>query len=168
MERYAASVLARTRGRASAEEAAEVVQGFLAACLEKGWLERADPGRGSFRAFVRTLLRRYVYARLREGQARARTLSLDAGDLAEPADDEQPDLDAFDRGFVEIAVERALARLLRERERYHAVVADLIATDGEGSSDLPGRLGVSDAQFPVLRHRARKRFARLFEDELGL
>jgi DNA-directed RNA polymerase specialized sigma24 family protein len=167
LERYAAGVLARVRGRSSADEAAEVVQDFLATCLEKRWLERADRSRGSFRAFVRVLLRRFVYAGLRGGRSAARTLSLDAASVEEPAGEDRSAVEAFDREFVRVAVDRALETLRQERERYHAVIVDLIATDGQGSADLAARMGVSSAQLPVLRHRARKRFARLFEEEVA-
>ena len=46
------------------------------------------------------------------------------------------------------------------------VIADLLRTEGEGSSDLGERLGQSSKQLTHLRHRARKRFSVLFHEQL--
>ncbi len=177
MERYVRRVLSRTRGRpASHEEAAEIVQDFLATCVEKEWLSRADPTRGRFRAYIQTLLKRYVYRVIKHANAQRRSpgpdrqvysLLEDRDESGEAAVEDPSDLDAFNEGWVQVAVDRALKTLATEHERYQAVVADLIATDGEGSADLAQRMGLSRAQFPVLKHRARKRFCKLFEEELA-
>ena len=42
----------RARFRLPADEAEDLVQGFFAAALEKGWLERFDPARGRFRSYL--------------------------------------------------------------------------------------------------------------------
>jgi len=70
---YARRLLARAPGgAASAQDAPDVVQAFLTACIEKDWLSRADPQRGRFRAYVQVLLRRYVTRWLRRRLARKR------------------------------------------------------------------------------------------------
>ena len=46
-------------------------------------------------------------------------------------------------------------------------IADLIATDGEVSDDIPARVGLERAQFAVLKTRARKRFCDCFAEELA-
>lgn len=49
----------RVRYRQSSEDAADSTQGFFALALEKDFFEGFDPGRGSFRTFLRTCLDRY-------------------------------------------------------------------------------------------------------------
>jgi RNA polymerase sigma-70 factor (ECF subfamily) len=175
MEAYVRRLLGRATGREDAEEAADLVQGFLAACTEKSWLGRADPGRGPFRAFVQTLLRRFVFHRLDAARAQRRrpaagkVVPLDdvAPDgLAGRADDDPAAARALEEGWVRAAVERALDRLRRGNDRYHAVIADLIANEGENGPEFALRLGLGAKDLTLLRHRARRRFVLLFEEEL--
>jgi DNA-directed RNA polymerase specialized sigma24 family protein len=176
MERYVRRVLSRTTGRqASLEEAADIVQEFLGACVKGQWLSRADPTKGRFRAYLQTLLRRYTYRVLKRGAAQKRSPGpgrqvyelLEEEDRRALTPEEQAELDDFARGWVKIAVDQALARLAEENERYKVVILDLIQTDGEGSDDLALRVDVRHGQLPVLKHRARKRFCAIFEEELA-
>lgn len=176
MEGYVQRVLTRKRGRlCSQEEAAEVVQDFLGDGLAKAWLSRADPERGPFRAFLQTVLRRYARGRVRAERAKrrgpsgaARLVSLaDLGPDEPGGADEQPDVDALDRTWAEVAVQRARARLGRESDRYLHVVDDLIRTNGATSPDLAQQISVRAQQLPVVKHRALKRFAQLFGEELA-
>ena len=176
MERYVRRVLSRVRGRApTPEEVQDVVQGFLAACVEKGWLDRADPERGRFRAYLQTLLKRYTYKTLRHANAQRRSpggdrrvYSLTDTNAAEAlSEEDRQDFEAFNESWVGVAVDRTLVRLAEEHERYQTILVDLVATDGEGSADMAARLAVSRSQLAVLKHRARKRFAKLFEEELA-
>ena len=64
-------------------------------------------------------------------------------------------------------MQRALAQLAVEHERYRVVLLDLINTDGQGSDDLAERVGLRHEQLAVLKHRARARFCKLFEAELA-
>lgn len=176
MERYARRVLSRRTGRpASMEEAADIVQEFLTTCVEKDWLSRADPLRGRFRAYLQVLLRRYVQRvvkhrnalRRSPGKGRRVDRLLDDEANVPAAPEDQADLDDFAKGWVQIAVNRALDRLAVEHERYRVVLLDLIHTDGQGSDDLAERVGLRQEQLAVLKHRARVRFSKLFESELA-
>lgn len=176
MERYVAKALARARrSAAAAHEASDVVQAFLTTCVEKGWLSRADPLRGRFRAYVQVLLRRFtkdLFAReatqKRSPQPGRTTLCVHDLDLPDDSQDyDRSEGEDFSRSWVRIAVDRAMQRLGEEHERYRVVIADLIATDGNGSPDLAQRVGLEPEQLAVLRHRSRKRFGRLFEEELA-
>jgi RNA polymerase sigma factor (sigma-70 family) len=175
MEVYARRLLARAPGgKASAQDAGDVVQDFLTTCIEADWLSRADPEQGRFRAYMQTLLRRYVRGWLRHRLAQKRRPAegrylvslLPEDEDAGPSEVAPQDIAAFDRSWTDVAVEHALARLQEENERYHVVIHDLICTGGEGSPDIADRVGLRPAQFPVLKHRARKRFSDLFEEEL--
>jgi RNA polymerase sigma factor (sigma-70 family) len=169
---YIRSVLGRVRGRASEDDVRDLYQAFLTACLEKGWLSKAAPERGMFRAYAKTLLKRFVYQHLRAqsaqrrrpGEGRETYPLLDSDADALPEDEDSSE--AFDREWVKVALERALERLRKERERDYEVVHDLRLTDGAGSEDLAARIGVHPKQLPVIRHRARKRLSHLFADEL--
>jgi len=50
----------RLRFREDGEAARDLTQGFFARAFEKGWLAAYDPGRGSFRTFLRTCLDGFV------------------------------------------------------------------------------------------------------------
>jgi len=176
MVRYVRRVLSRSRGRpVSPEEAQDVVQSFLVACLEHQWLTRADPHAGRFRAYLQVLLRRHAYRVIRHATAKRRQpgggleiFSIrDQDTLQSVAPEERSEFDEFSQSWVETAVERTLTRLAEEHDRYRIVIEDLIRTDGEGSADLAELVGLHPEQLPVLKHRSRKRFCRLFEDELA-
>ncbi len=173
---YAERLLARAPGgRVSAQDARDVVQEFLTTCIEKDWLPRADPRRGKFRAYVQILLRRYVTRWLRRRLAKKRRPAegisllplLPEDEEHMPSSAEAADLEAFDRSWSRVAIERALERLQRKSNRYGLVIRDLIDTEGEGSADLPDQLEGGRGQFPVTKHRAKKQFASLFREELS-
>lgn len=74
--------------------------------------------------------------------------------------------EAFDRAWIEIAIERAREKLRKGNERYALVIDDLIRTRGEGSADLPELVSLQPLQVRVLRSRARARFKELLVEEL--
>jgi hypothetical protein len=145
-----------------------VVQEYLVACLEKGWLAREGPGLRSFRAYVTVQLKRFVLDHLDRRHAAKRGAARQAGAEAlatVPSAGPDP-AEALDQGWVEVAVAGAL-RLLREGNAdYAEVIEDLLRTHGEGSPDLAARMGRPAATLAVLRSRARRRFALLFEEQL--
>ena len=176
MERYVRRRLIRLRRtKVSEEEVAEVVQGFLAECVLKNSLATADAQRGRFRAFVQTLLKRYLYRQHRHASARKRnpgpgraTVSIREGDLVDRiTPEDQAELAEFDRGWVKVAVDRALRRLGEVHVRYQVIVEDLLATEGVGSPDLAARVETTPSHLSVLRYRARRRFQELFQEELA-
>jgi len=62
----------RARWRLSGPEAEDAAQGFFAAALEKGWLERFDPARGRFRSYLLACLDGHVSHERRAAAARKR------------------------------------------------------------------------------------------------
>jgi len=58
----------RARWRADEVDARDLAQGFFAAALEKGWLERFDPARGKFRTYLLTCLDGFVAKEKRAGR----------------------------------------------------------------------------------------------------
>lgn len=170
MRRYVRGVLTRAGGApVDDDEAADVVRDYLAQSLEKGWLASEGEAIRSFRAYLQTQLRRFAYRHLE--RRRGATRSAGAGALELPLDgvvddDADPAAQELDEGWVEVAVERTLATIRAKNADYHAVLEDLLATDGEGSADLGQRMGKRPEQLVHLRHRARRRFALLFHEEL--
>jgi len=167
MERYAAAILRACHAEGAREdEAPDVVQAYLTACLEKGWLERDAGEIRCFRAWLKVQLRRFTLAWARDGAA-AKRRPPGASSLEDAPAVAGPDLDAaLDAGLVNAAVERCMTRLRAGNEIYAEIVADLLRTEGEGAPDLAARLGRDAKDLAVLRHRARRRFASLFADEL--
>src|ERR1700678_22940 len=64
-------VFARRSGLSPAD-AEDATQEFFIELLEREWLKKADPSRGSFRAFLLTLLRNFLSNRRRVSQAERR------------------------------------------------------------------------------------------------
>jgi DNA-directed RNA polymerase specialized sigma24 family protein len=169
MRRYVAALLASaTRAPANPDDAADVVSEYLAACLAKGWLSREVGEVRCFRAFLQVQLRRFTWSWVRDRAALRRSPGRPPTEdgLDTAASPEGDPAEALDRGLVASAVERAVARLRAGNEVYGEIVADLLRTDGEGSADLAQRLARAPADLPLLRHRARRRFAVLFTEEL--
>ena len=172
MVRYVQSVLTRAEGQVvSRDDAADVVQDYLAQAIEKGWLGRDAHEIRCFRAYLQVQLSRFAISHVRHRHARKRSpegraspdvLDHVAGGGAEGADAE------LDAGWVEAITEHVLAKLRISNETYHAVIVDLLYTHGDGSRDLAEQLGCPASRLKGLKHRARRRLALLFFQELRL
>jgi len=170
MVRYVRSVLGRiSRRPTDADEAHDIVQDYFAQCLEKDWLVRDVESIRCFRAYLQVQLKRFVYKHLEHKTAQKRNPgSMASAETLEGVmgDDLDPSAAELDEGWVAVAVEQALGELRAGNELYAEVIADLLRTEGEGSADLPERLGQTSKQVTHLRHRARKRFSTLFHEQL--
>jgi len=172
MVRYVRSVLTRAEGRpVSREDAADVVQDYLAQAIEKGWLSRDAHDIRCFRAYLQVQLSRFAISRVRRRHARKRSPQRQASSAvlehvaADPAEVPETELDA---AWVEAITEHVLAKLRASNETYHAVIVDLLYTHGDGSIDLAEQLGCPPSRLKGLKHRARRRLALLFFQELRL
>lgn len=169
-------LLARGRGRpATAEDAEEAVQAFWVACLEKDWLGRADAERGRFRAFVQVLLKRFVRDRVEHEHASVRhpgkgrsVVEMGALGVEEAAvASDRAEAEAFDREWVKVAIDRAVAAVEGASARDGVVLRDLMRTEGAGSPDLAALIRVHAEQLPVIKSRVRDRFSKRFAEELS-
>ena len=174
METYAHRRLRRAPVAAGAAgDAEDLVQAFLAVCIEKGWLSDADPAQGRFRAWVQRLLRWFINGWVRYRMREKRRPPDGSHIVPLMADDENAGLpdaeddaaDAFDRSWTEVAVEAALQRLRGSSEDRYLVLKDLIATEGAGSPDMPQRLGKSVEAYRTMKSHARRTFRLLFQEE---
>jgi len=124
------------------DEAAELAQDFFAWMLESGFVHKADPARGRFRAFLKVALRNYATdARRRAAAARRgggrRFFSLD--DSGSGADGAEGPLDPADPGAPPPDA------VLDARWRAELVAAALAALERELAASGRGR------QFEVFR-----------------
>lgn len=150
-------------------EAEDLTQSFFMHLLERGLLRRADRERGRFRAFLKTILHRFLLHELeRRGAARrgGGRAEVDVGCVAEQlALDPETDVE-FDRRWARAAMQAALDRVLEECvDRRQRDAAGVIAPFLGGSGELPtyevaaARLGLGLAAFKteVLHWRRRLR-----------
>jgi RNA polymerase sigma factor (sigma-70 family) len=157
---YLRTALART-----SEDAADLAQDFFVWMIETRFLEKADPSRGRFRAFVKTALRNYVAdgdrrARAAKRGGSARIVPIDAGAAPDPPSTALAPDEALDAAWRAECVERARAAVEEElrregREVVYAVFRDyfLDASDEADYRALAERHGISTVD--VSNHLAR-------------
>ncbi len=159
------------------ETAKDLTQGFFAKLLEKGWLADADRGKGRFRTFLVTALKRYMVNEWhREHAAKrggfAETVPLDA-EMAERIDANDtarrmsPD-ELFDRRWALALLDAALRRLEVECPEFETLKDSLTAGRGEiHYEELAEKLGTSEGAARVAVHRLRKRYRALIREEVA-
>jgi RNA polymerase sigma factor (sigma-70 family) len=172
------------RGRGcTPDEAQDLTQGFFARFLERRSIRAADQTRGRFRAFLLTVLKRYVINERERATAARRGgrhlhLNLDFEDaertyVLERRDEDTPEK-VFDRKWAAITLERALHRLRDEYEvaGKGAEAAALMPYLTE-TGDLPSYKTVAEAldstegAVKVEVHRLRQRFGTILRLQVG-
>lgn len=165
---------ARRRGE-SVHDAADLVQGFFAALIEKDWVAAADPARGRFRAYLMTAFRHFASHEREKARAAKRgggaVLSLDVASAEsrlsmEPADATTPER-AYERRFALTLLARALERVRAERPED----ADLLAfVGGPGEprpyAEIAAARGTSEGAVKTAVHRLRVRWRDLVRAEV--
>ncbi|MFO1076967.1 MAG: sigma-70 family RNA polymerase sigma factor [Planctomycetota bacterium] len=160
------------RSGVQAQTAADLVQGFFAALIEKDWVASADPERGRFRAFLLTAFRRFVgkvrdkeHAQRRGG---GKVVTFDVGDAEsrfrlEPADTMTPERE-YERRFALTLLARAIDATRAEflaagREREFAAFLPLLGGSGDVRpyADIAVSLGMTEGAVKVAVHRLRAR-----------
>lgn len=157
------------------ETARDLTQEFFARLLEKDWLSTADPARGRFRAFLKTVVQRFLIDehhrthRLKRGGGKT-LVSLDELMAEETRPfalkDECTADQEFDRRWALAVVERTFGRLRTEAQQagqgalFEAVQG--LLTDGAATASLAAigsahGLGLSAVKMRVHRWRARYR-----------
>jgi RNA polymerase sigma factor (sigma-70 family) len=145
----------RYRGRATAEDAEDLAQGFFARAFEKGFFDSYEPGRGRFRTFLRVCLDAYAANAREAAQAQKRgggqaLLSLDftsaEGELVlhPPAPGADPE-EFFRREWVRALFAEAIRDLRRQAEEAGKATAlalferyDLDGPDGAEKTTYAG------------------------------
>ncbi len=165
------------------EQARDLTQDFFARALEKNLLAEADPARGRFRSFLRTVCAHFLANRRDREHARKRgggraVLSIDAADAEgryelELADGLTPER-IFDRSWALTLLGRVLDQLGREYDEA-GKTATFEALRGllAGEPDVPSyaavgaRLGTSEGAARVAAHRLRRRYGELLRQEIA-
>jgi DNA-directed RNA polymerase specialized sigma24 family protein len=177
---YRPAVLAYVRLRGyGPHDGEDLTQAFFAWLVEKQVHAAADPGRGRFRAFLLTLLKRFLInadvgaARLKRGGG-STIVSLDAAPpVAESGAGDDPER-AFELAWAVTVVDRALERLRGEAEAagklplFEQLRAFLVeAPDDADYARLAGELGMRRNTLAVAVHRMRQRLRALICAELA-
>ena len=172
----------RRRGH-DPEQAKDLTQDFFARALEKGLFSEADPARGRFRSFLRTVCAHFLANRHDWEGARKRggdrtILPIDAagaeGQYArEMADGLTPER-IFDRSWALTLLGRVLDRLGREYdEAGKAATFEALRGALAGDSDTSSyavvavRLGTTEGAARVAAHRLRRRYGELLRQEIA-
>ncbi|MGH7995472.1 MAG: RNA polymerase sigma factor [Opitutaceae bacterium] len=171
------------RSGLSPADAEDLTQEFFVYLFEKGWIRRADPSRGSFRAFLLTLLRNYLANERRVRQADKRlglaaAVSFDAADgerelAALPSSGSDPAI-AYEVAWARGLLEAAWSRLSAEQEvagktaAFEALRPYITESPAAGEYErLSVALGCRRGQVALLIHRLSRRFAELIRAEVA-
>lgn len=172
----------RRQGRAPSE-AEDFAQDFFAYLLDRGVLAKADPERGRFRAFLRTVCARHLAADRDRANAQKRgggrpALPIDMLDgenryAREPAHELTPER-IFDRTWAVTLLARVYDELRREYDDAGraATFEELrkILTGGDEPSSygaIASRLGTTQGAVRVAIHRLRRRYGVLLRQEIA-
>lgn len=179
---YPIYAFVRHHGR-TPEQAQDLTQDFFAYILERDLIAMADPTRGRFRAFLRTICARQL-ADHRDRQNAAKRgggrapLPIDSSDAErrysrEPADALTPER-IFDRTWGLTLLSRVLERLRREyddagrSERFEELLVVLTRDpDAASYSEIGLRLGMTEGNVRVAVHRLRRRYGLLLREEIA-
>ena len=181
---YRSPVIAYVRGRGSnADEAEDLGQAFFARFIEGAYHAKADPARGSFRAFLLTALKHFLddyavsaHAQKRGGKFHFQSLDAMGGDESEAqnvADRDTPE-QAFERAWAKAALRAAMHRL--KAETAAAGRSDLFDQLCEFLAERPSEadyervaetLKMRRNTVAVAVHRLRQRLRELVQDELA-
>jgi RNA polymerase sigma-70 factor (ECF subfamily) len=172
----------RRRGH-DPDRARDLTQDFFARVLEKNLLAEADPARGRFRSFLRTVCAHFLCNSRDREQAQKRgggraVLSIDGTDaegryaieLAEGLSPER----IFDRSWALTLLGRVLDGLGREYDEAgktatFQALRDLLAGAPDASSyaSVAARLGTTEGAARVAALRLRRRYGELLRQEIA-
>jgi RNA polymerase sigma-70 factor (ECF subfamily) len=165
---------ARRRG-ASVHDAADLVQSFFAALLEKDWVAAADPERGRFRAYLVTAFRHFAAHEREKARAAKRgggaVVSLDVAAAESRLSTELVDAmtpeRAFERRFALTLLARALERVRTERPD-DADLLPFIGGPGEPRpyAEIAAARRTSEGAVKTAVHRLRARWSDLVRAEV--
>jgi RNA polymerase sigma factor (sigma-70 family) len=175
-------VFARRSGL-SPSDAEDATQEFFIELLEREWLKKADPSRGSFRAFLLAILRNFLANRRRVSLAARRgggasILSLDGAEgereLAALAVNVVDPAQAYEATWANGVLHTAWDRLAREQRDagkisvFESLRAYVTQTPAIGDYQrLSEKLGMRRGQIALLIHRLNRRFTELIRAEVA-
>src|SRR5215469_10868578 len=170
----------RRRGYA-ADQAQDLTQEFFIRVLEGRYLDRADPEKGRFRAFLLTSLKFFVSDEEDRNRAQKRgggallPLEFSSGEeryQREPAHDETPE-SIFERRWALSALDRVVENLRSEfvqhgrPEHFERLKVFLLGQSDAPYAALAREMNTSEGALKVAIDRLRKRYRELFRQEIA-
>ena len=173
-------VYVRRRGY-PADQAQDLTQEFFIRVLEGRYLDRANPEKGRFRAFILTSLKFFLADEADRGRAQKRgggtvlSLEFSSGEKRyqrEPAHDETPER-IFERRWALSVLDRVVERLRDEfvqhsrPEHFERLKVFLLGHSDAPYAALAREMKTSEGALKVAIHRLRKRYRELFRQEIA-
>ena len=164
-----------------ADQAQDLTQEFFIRVLEGRYLDRADPEKGRFRAFILTSLKFFLADEADRGRAQKRgggtvlPLEISSGEERyerEPAHDETPER-IFERRWALSVLDRVVEKLRNEfvhhgrTEHFERLKVFLLGQSDAPYAALAREMNTSEGALKVAIHRLRKRYRELFRQEIA-
>lgn len=164
-----------------ADQAQDLTQEFFIRVMEGRYLDRADPDKGRFRAFLLTSLKFFLAddadrsRAQKRGGGRVLSFEIASGEgryQREPAHDETPER-IFERRWALSLLDRVMDRLRAEfvqhgrLDHFNRLKAFLLDQAETPYAALAGEMGTSEGALKVAVHRLRKRYRDLFRQEIA-
>jgi RNA polymerase sigma-70 factor (ECF subfamily) len=170
----------RRRGYSS-DQAQDLTQEFFVRVIEGRYLDRAEPEKGRFRAFLLTSLKFFVADEDDRRRARKRgggmvvPLEFSSGEeryQREPAHDETPER-IYERRWALSVLDRVVEKLRNEfvqhgrPDHFERLKVFLLGQSDAPYGALAQELNTSVGALKVAIHRLRKRYRELFRQEIA-
>src|SRR5207249_1778565 len=168
---YPLYAYSRRRGY-PADRAQDLTQEFFIHVLEGRYLDRADPAKGRFRAFILTSLKFFLADEADRARAQKRgggnvlSFEISSGEeryQREPAHDETPER-IFERRWALSVLDRVVEKLLNEfvhhghPEHFARLKVFLLGQSDAPYAALAQEMNTSEGALKVAIHRLRKRY----------
>jgi len=166
---------------ASQEEAPDMVQGFLGSFIARGDINRSEPAKGRFRAYLLGAFQNHLVSERRKEQAAKRGggctfLSLEDAQSEESwrarAGAEMGPEEAYDLRWAEEVLREALARVEHDyqragSEKTYAALLPALLSRGDDFAAMGQRLGVSAGGARSAMHRMRQKLREALRMEVA-
>ena len=164
-----------------ADQAQDLTQEFFVRVLDGRYLDRADPEKGRFRAFILTSLKFFLADEADRNRAEKRgggnvlSLEISLGEeryQRDPAHDETPER-IFERRWARSVLDRVVEKLRSEfahhgrLEHFERLKGFLLGQSDAPYAALAREMNTSEGALKVAVHRLRKRYRELFRQEIA-
>jgi RNA polymerase sigma-70 factor (ECF subfamily) len=179
LQRYCGAIYRYQLGALRDPDAADEVAQEFAYCLVRGDFQRADPRRGRFRDFVKTVLFHLIINYQRQKQKQARLRPLDPNDTAvaavgpEAPPSEEEFLARWREELLDCAWESLKAAEEQTGQPFYTVLRFKAENPRLSSEEMAGQVGallgrsVTAVALRQTLHRARQKFADLLLEEVA-
>jgi len=164
-----------------ADQAQDLTQEFFVRVLDGRYLDRADPEKGRFRAFILTSLKFFLADEAdrnrtqKRGSGKVVSLEISSGEeryQLDPGHNETPEC-IFERRWALSVINRVVERLRNEfvhhgrLEHFERLKVFLLGQSDAPYAELAREMNTSEGALKVAIHRLRKRYRELFRQEIA-